>query len=56
MPFFNPLKSLFPSQNEDLMRLMRHEERKIRRKPTSQDQVFSPELERLRYEVLRSSI
>lgn len=52
----NPLKALFPSSNEDLTRLMRHEERKVRRTKHSSNQEFSPELERLKYEILRSSI
>lgn len=52
----NALKALFSNDTDDLTGLMRHEERKIRRRPHVAPQEFDPALERLKYEILRSSV
>jgi hypothetical protein len=55
MSFHNPLKWFFASDRDELNRLIKRDEKKARRSCTPRRKEFSPELELLKYEVLRSS-
>jgi hypothetical protein len=56
MSFPNTLKWLFVGDNDELKRFNTREAKKARRSSFARHQEFSPELERLKYEVLRSSV
>lgn len=56
MSFQDTLRWLFAGENDELNRFNSREAKKGRHSIRGRHQEFSPELERLKYEVLRSSI